>query len=151
MSYKSALCGYFYGDAFDYITLISSSQKQVFKFLFKDGKIYKEDLEHECDKSTFEAAIKGICNEYANKILEHQDELNEYEKIYASQKNFEKFIKRHHFLKYEIRKFQNSISHFYEALAICQSEQQGLKKELKNSIHEASVFKTIANEYAYRV
>ena len=67
------------------------------------------------------------------------------------QKNFEKFIKRHHFLKYEIRKFQNSISHFYEALAICQSEQQGLKKELKNSIHEASVFKTIANEYAYRV
>ena len=69
MSYKSALCGYFYGDAFDYITLISSSQKQVFKFLFKDGKIYKEDLEHECDKSAFEAAIKGICNEYANKIL----------------------------------------------------------------------------------
>ena len=34
---------------------------------------------------------------------------------------------------------------------ICQSEQQGLKKELKNSIHEASVFKTVANEYAYRV
>ena len=112
MSYKNVVCGYFYGEEFDYITLISPSQKQVFKFLFKDGKIYKEDLEHECDKSTFEAAIKGICNEYTNKILEHQDELNEYEKIYASQKNFEKFIKRHHFLKYEIRKFQNSISHF---------------------------------------
>ena len=151
MSYKNVVCGYFYGDAFDYITLISPSQKQVFKFLFKDGKIYKEDFDHECDKDMFEAALKGLCNEFANKILEHQDELNEYEKIYASQKNFEKFIKRHHFLKYEIRKFQNSISHFYEALAICQSEQQGLKKELKNSIHEASVFKTIANEYACRV
>ena len=72
MSYKNVVCGYFYGEEFDYITLISSSQKQVFKFLFKDGKIYKEDLEHECDKSTFGAAIKGICNEYTNKILNQQ-------------------------------------------------------------------------------
>ncbi len=151
MSYKSSVCGYFYGDEYDYILLVSFTQKQSYKFLFKNGKIYKEDLDHECDKNEFESALKKLCNEYANKILEHQEELNEYEKIYASRKNFNQFIKRHHFLKYEIRKFQNKISHFYETLSICQSEQQNLKKELKNSTHEANVFRTMANEYACRI
>ena len=60
-------------------------------------------------------------------------------------------MKRHSVLKYEIRKFQNKISHFYEALLICGNEQPALKKRLKNYAYEAGVFKGVMSEYAVRI
>mgnify|MGYP000011775486 FL=1 len=145
---KSDISGYFYTDSYDYIYLVTDGSEQNYKFIFKNEKIYDGDENKECDSSEFIGVIKKITSEFRNKILEHQAELETYEKIYTNRKDYTKFIKKHSILKYEIRKFQNKISHFYEALVICQTEQPALKKQLKNYTYEAGLFKNVVTEYA---
>ncbi|MGP1359396.1 CorA family divalent cation transporter [Campylobacter sp.] len=143
------LSGYFYGDGFDYIILNFGADSQ--KFLFKNGQIFKEELNSACDKNEFLETIKKMLDHFLNKILEHESELESYEKIYTGSVKVANFAKRHHILRYEIRKFESMISRIYEALQICAAEQNELKKELKNSIHKCGVLKNMISEYSARV
>ena len=143
------LSGYFYGDGFDYIVLNFGTNSK--KFLFKDTKIFQDDLSFPCDKNEFLETIKKMLDHFLNKILEHESELESYEKIYTGSIKVANFAKRHHILRYEIRKFESRISRIYEALQICAAEQNELKKELKNSIHKCGVLKNMISEYSARV
>ena len=143
------LSGYFYGDGFDYIVLNSGAEPQ--KFLFKDGQIFKEDLSSPCDKNEFLEAVKKLLDHFLNKILEHESELENYEQIYTGSAKVANFAKRHHVLRYEIRKFESRVSRIYGALQICAAEQNELKKELKNSVHKCGVLKSMMEGYSLRV
>ena len=134
------ISGYFYGEECEYVYLVTDGSEQNYKFIFKDDKIYAQDGS-ESGTEEFIRVVKKITSEFRAKIAEHSAQLESYEK----------FIKKHAILKYEIRKFQNKISHFYEALAICQNERPGLKKQLKNYVYEAGVLKNAACENAARI
>ena len=144
------ISGYFYGEECEYVYLVTDGSEQNYKFIFKDDKIYAQDGS-ESSTEEFIRVVKKITSEFRAKIAEHSAQLESYEKIYAGKRDFTKFIKKHAILKYEIRKFQNKISHFYEALAICQNERPGLKKQLKNYVYEAGVLKNAACENAARI
>ena len=146
---SASLSGYFYGEEFDYIVLNFGASLQ--KFLFKDGQIFKEELNSPCEKNEFLETIKKLLDHFLNKILEHESELENYEQIYTGSAKVTNFAKRHHVLRYEIRKFESRISRIYEALQICAAEQNELKKELKNSIHKCGVLKSMISEYSLRV
>ena len=146
---SASLSGYFYGDGFDYIVLNSGADSQ--KFLFKDGQIFKEDLSSPCDKNEFLEAVKKLLDHFLNKILEHESELENYEQIYTGSAKVANFAKRHHVLRYEIRKFESRVSRIYGALQICAAEQNELKKELKNSVHKCGVLKSMMEGYSLRV
>ena len=146
---SASLSGYFYGDGFDYIVLNSGAEPQ--KFLFKDGQIFKEDLSSPCDKNEFLEAVKKLLDHFLNKILEHESELENYEQIYTGSAKVANFAKRHHVLRYEIRKFESRVSRIYGALQICAAEQNELKKELKNSVHKCGVLKSMMEGYSLRV
>ena len=146
---NASLSGYFYGEEFDYIVLNSGANSQ--KFLFKDGQIFKEDLSSPCDKNEFLEAVKKLLDNFLNKILEHESKLENYEQIYTGSAKVANLAKRHHVFRYEIRKFESRISRIYEALQICATEQNELKKELKNSVHKCGVLKSMIEEYSLRV
>ena len=144
------ISGYFYGEEREYVYLVTDGSEQNYKFIFKDDKIYAQDG-NQSGADEFIRVVKKITSEFRAKIAEHSAQLESYEKIYAGKRDFTKFIKKHAILKYEIRKFQNKISHFYEALAICQNERPELKKQLKNYVYEAGVLKNAACENAARI
>ena len=146
---SASLSGYFYGEEFDYIILNFGANSQ--KFLFKNGQIFKEELNSPCDKNEFLETIKKLLDHFLNKILEHESELENYEQIYTGSAKVANFVKKYHVLRYEIRKFESRISRIYEALQICAAEQNELKKELKNSIHKCGVLKSMISEYSLRV
>ena len=142
---SASLSGYFYGEEFDYIILNFGANSQ--KFLFKNGQIFKEELNSPCDKNEFLETIKKLLDNFLNKILEHESELENYEQIYTGSAKVANFVKKYHVLRYEIRKFESRISRIYEALQICAAEQN----ELKNSIHKCGVLKSMISEYSLRV
>ncbi|WP_249318030.1 magnesium transporter CorA family protein [Campylobacter sp. RM9328] len=145
-----SISGYFYTDMYEYLYLVTDDSVKSYKFIFKEGKIYTDDGITQINANDFIAVIKKITSEFRNKILEHSAQLESYEKIYTNHRYFSNFIKKHPVLKYEIHKFQNKISHFYEALAICQNEQPALKKLLQNYTYEANIFKNVVNENAVK-
>ena len=153
---KRGVSGYYYAEEREYAYFVTDApREQNYRFIFDSGTIYSQDdasgkvrLSSEAE---FFAVVKKILAQYRDKILEHSAELENYEKIYTRRGDFSKFMKRHSVLKYEIRKFQNKISHFYEALLICANEQPVLKKRLKNYAYEAGVFKGVMSEYAVRI
>ena len=153
---KRSVSGYYYAEDREYVYFVTDApREQNYRFIFDAGAIYsQDDADGEVRLSSeaeFFAIVKKILAQYRDKILEHSAELENYEKIYTRRGDFSKFMKRHSILKYEIRKFQNKISHFYEALLICANEQPALKKRLKNYAYEAGVFKGVMSEYAVRI
>ena len=152
---KRSVSGYYYAEDREYVYLVTDApREQNYRFIFDAGAIYLQEGAAEVRLSSeteFFAIVKKILAQYRDKILEHSAELENYEKIYTRRGDFSKFMKRHSVLKYEIRKFQNKISHFYEALLICGNEQPALKKRLKNYAYEAGVFKGVMSEYAVRI
>ena len=152
---KRSVSGYYYAEDREYVYFVTDApREQNYRFIFDAGAIYLQEGAAEVRLSSeveFFAVVKKILAQYRDKILEHSAELENYEKIYTRRGDFSKFMKRHSVLKYEIRKFQNKISHFYEALLICGNEQTALKKRLKNYAYEAGVFKGVMSEYAVRI
>lgn len=152
---KRSVSGYYYAEDREYVYLVTDApREQNYRFIFDAGAIYLQEGAAEprlSSEAEFFAIVKKILAQYRDKILEHSAELENYEKIYTRRGDFSKFMKRHSVLKYEIRKFQNKISHFYEALLICGNEQPALKKRLKNYAYEAGVFKGVMSEYAVRI
>lgn len=152
---KRSVSGYYYAEDREYVYFVTDApREQNYRFIFDAGAIYLQEGVAEVRLSSeveFFAVVKKILAQYRDKILEHSAELENYEKIYTRRGDFSKFMKRHSVLKYEIRKFQNKISHFYEALLICANEQPALKKQLKNYAYEAGVFKGVMSEYAVRI
>lgn len=152
---KRSVSGYYYAEDREYVYFVTDApREQNYRFIFDAGAIYLQEGVAEVRLSSeveFFAVVKKILAQYRDKILEHSAELENYEKIYTRRGDFSKFMKRHSVLKYEIRKFQNKISHFYEALLICANEQLALKKQLKNYAYEAGVFKGVMSEYAVRI
>lgn len=152
---KRSVSGYYYAEDREYVYFVTDApREQNYRFIFDAGAIYLQEGTAEVRLSSeaeFFAVVKKILAQYRDKILEHSAELENYEKIYTRHGDFSKFMKRHSVLKYEIRKFQNKISHFYEALLICANEQPALKKQLKNYAYEAGVFKGVMSEYAVRI
>lgn len=152
---KRSVSGYYYAEDREYVYFVTDAlREQNYRFIFDAGAIYLQEGAAEVRLSSeaeFFAIVKKILAQYRDKILEHSAELENYEKIYTRRGDFSKFMKRHSVLKYEIRKFQNKISHFYEALLICGNEQPALKKRLKNYAYEAGVFKGVMSEYAVRI
>ena len=152
---KRSVSGYYYAEDREYVYFVTDApREQNYRFIFDAGAIYLQEDAAESRLSSeteFFAVVKKILAQYRDKILEHSAELEKYEKIYTRRGDFSKFMKRHSALKYEIRKFQNKISHFYEALLICGNEQPSLKKQLKNYAYEAGVFKGVMSEYAVRI
>ena len=55
---SASLSGYFYGEEFDYIVLNFGASSQ--KFLFKNGQIFKEELNSPCEKNEFLETIKKV-------------------------------------------------------------------------------------------
>ena len=152
---KRSVSGYYYAEDREYVYFVTDApREQNYRFIFDAGAIYLQEGAAEVRLSSeeeFFTVVKKILAQYRDKILEHSAELENYEKIYTRRGDFSKFMKRHSVLKYEIRKFQNKISHFYEALLICGNEQPALKKRLKNYAYEAGVFKGVMSEYAVRI
>ena len=152
---KRSVSGYYYAEDREYVYFVTDApREQNYRFIFDAGAIYLQEGATEprlSSEAEFFAVVKKILAQYRDKILEHSAELENYEKIYTRRGDFSKFMKRHSILKYEIRKFQNKISHFYEALLICGNEQPALKKRLKNYAYEAGVFKGVMSEYAVRI
>ena len=152
---KRSVSGYYYAEDREYVYFVTDAlREQNYRFIFDAGAIYLQEDAAEVRPSSeaeFFAIVKKILAQYRDKILEHSAELENYEKIYTRRGDFSKFMKKHSILKYEIRKFQNKISHFYEALLICANEQAALKKRLKNYAYEAGVFKGVMGEYAVRI
>lgn len=152
---KRSVSGYYYAEDREYVYFVTDApREQNYRFIFDAGAIYLQEGAAEVRLSSeaeFFAVVKKILAQYRDKILEHSAELENYEKIYTRRGDFSKFMKKHSILKYEIRKFQNKISHFYEALLICGNEQTALKKRLKNYAYEAGVFKGVMGEYAVRI
>lgn len=152
---KRSVSGYYYAEDREYVYFVTDApREQNYRFIFDAGAIYLQEGAAEprlSSEAEFFAVVKKILAQYRDKILEHSAELENYEKIYTRRGDFSKFMKKHSILKYEIRKFQNKISHFYEALLICGNEQTALKKRLKNYAYEAGVFKGIMSEYAVRI
>jgi len=152
---KRSVSGYYYAEDREYVYLVTDApREQNYRFIFDAGAIYLQEGAAEprlSSEAEFFAVVKKILAQYRDKILEHSAELENYEKIYTRRGDFSKFMKKHSILKYEIRKFQNKISHFYEALLICGNEQTALKKRLKNYAYEAGVFKGVMSEYAVRI
>ena len=152
---KRSVSGYYYAEDREYVYFVTDApREQNYRFIFDADAIYLQEGAAEVRLSSeteFFAIVKKILAQYRDKILEHSAELENYEKIYTRRGDFSKFMKRHSILKYEIRKFQNKISHFYEALAICQNERPELKKQLKNYVYEAGVLKNAACENAARI
>ena len=152
---KRSVSGYYYAEDREYVYFVTDApREQNYRFIFDAGAIYLQEGAAEprlSSEAEFFAIVKKILAQYRDKILEHSAELENYEKIYTRRGDFSKFMKRHSVLKYEIRKFQNKISHFYEALLICGNEQPALKKRLKNYAYEAGVFKGVMSEYAVRI
>ncbi|WP_297942959.1 CorA family divalent cation transporter [uncultured Campylobacter sp.] len=152
---KRSVSGYYYAEDREYVYFVTDApREQNYRFIFDADAIYLQEGAAEVRLSSeaeFFAVVKKILAQYRDKILEHSAELENYEKIYTRRGDFSKFMKRHSILKYEIRKFQNKISHFYEALLICANEQPALKKQLKNYAYEAGVFKGVMSEYAVRI
>ena len=152
---KRSVSGYYYAEDREYVYFVTDAlREQNYRFIFDAGAIYLQEGAAEprlSSEAEFFAVVKKILAQYRDKILEHSAELENYEKIYTRRGDFSKFMKRHSILKYEIRKFQNKISHFYEALLICGNEQPALKKRLKNYAYEAGVFKGVMSEYAVRI
>ena len=152
---KRSVSGYYYAEDREYVYFVTDApREQNYRFIFDAGAIYLQEGAAEVRLSSeteFFVVVKKILAHYRDKILEHSAELENYEKIYTRRGDFSKFMKRHSALKYEIRKFQNKISHFYEALLICANEQPVLKKRLKNYAYEAGVFKGVMSEYAVRI
>lgn len=152
---KRSVSGYYYAEDREYVYFVTDApREQNYRFIFDAGAIYLQEGAAEVRLSSeeeFFAVVKKILAQYRDKILEHSAELENYEKIYTRRGDFSKFMKKHSILKYEIRKFQNKISHFYEALLICANEQPALKKRLKNYAYEAGVFKGVMSEYAVRI
>ena len=152
---KRSVSGYYYAEDREYVYFVTDApREQNYRFIFDAGAIYLQEGAAEprlSSETEFFAVVKKILAQYRDKILEHSAELENYEKIYTRRGDFSKFMKRHSVLKYEIRKFQNKISHFYEALLICANEQPALKKQLKNYAYEAGVFKGVMSEYAVRI
>ena len=152
---KRSVSGYYYAEDREYVYFVTDApREQNYRFIFDAGAIYLQEGATEVRLSSeaeFFAVVKKILAQYRDKILEHSAELENYEKIYTRRGDFSKFMKKHSILKYEIRKFQNKISHFYEALLICGNEQPALKKRLKNYAYEAGVFKGVMSEYAVRI
>ena len=152
---KRSVSGYYYAEDREYVYFVTDApREQNYRFIFDAGAIYLQEGAAEprlSSEAEFFAVVKKILAQYRDKILEHSAELENYEKIYTRRGDFSKFMKRHSVLKYEIRKFQNKISHFYEALLICGNEQPALKKRLKNYAYEAGVFKGVMSEYAVRI
>lgn len=152
---KRSVSGYYYAEDREYVYFVTNApREQNYRFIFDAGVIYLQEGAAEVRLSSeeeFFAVVKKILAQYRDKILEHSAELENYEKIYTRRGDFSKFMKKHSILKYEIRKFQNKISHFYEALLICANEQAALKKRLKNYAYEAGVFKGVMSEYAVRI
>nr|WP_314119857.1 CorA family divalent cation transporter [uncultured Campylobacter sp.] len=152
---KRSVSGYYYAEDREYVYFVTDApREQNYRFIFDAGAIYLQEGAAEprlSSEEEFFAVVKKILAQYRDKILEHSAELENYEKIYTRRGDFSKFMKKHSVLKYEIRKFQNKISHFYEALLICGNEQPALKKRLKNYAYEAGVFKGVMSEYAVRI
>ena len=152
---KRSVSGYYYAEDREYVYFVTDApREQNYRFIFDAGAIYLQEGAAEVRLSSeaeFFAVVTKILAQYRDKILEHSAELENYEKIYTRRGDFSKFMKKHSILKYEIRKFQNKISHFYEALLICGNEQTVLKKRLKNYAYEAGVFKGVMSEYAVRI
>lgn len=152
---KRSVSGYYYAEDREYVYFVTDApREQNYRFIFDAGAIYLQEGAAEprlSSEAEFFAVVKKILAQYRDKILEHSAELENYEKIYTRRGDFSKFMKKHSILKYEIRKFQNKISHFYEALLICANEQTALKKRLKNYAYEAGVFKGVMSEYAVRI
>ena len=152
---KRSVSGYYYAEDREYVYFVTDApREQNYRFIFNASAIYVQEGAAEVRLSSeaeFFAVVKKILAQYRDKILEHSAELENYEKIYTRRGDFSKFMKKHSILKYEIRKFQNKISHFYEALLICGNEQPALKKRLKNYAYEAGVFKGVMSEYAVRI
>ncbi len=152
---KRSVSGYYYAEDREYVYFVTDApREQNYRFIFDASAIYLQEGAAEVRLSSeeeFFTVVKKILAQYRDKILEHSAELENYEKIYTRRGDFSKFMKRHSILKYEIRKFQNKISHFYEALLICANEQPALKKRLKNYAYEAGVFKGVMSEYAVRI
>jgi len=152
---KRSVSGYYYAEDREYVYFVTDApREQNYRFIFDADAIYLQEGAAEVRLSSeaeFLAVVKKILAQYRDKILEHSAELENYEKIYTRRGDFSKFMKKHSILKYEIRKFQNKISHFYEALLICANEQAALKKRLKNYAYEAGVFKGVMSEYAVRI
>ena len=152
---KRSVSGYYYAEDREYVYFVTDApREQNYRFIFDAGAIYLQEGAAEprlSSEAEFFAVVKKILAQYRDKILEHSAELENYEKIYTRRGDFSKFMKKHSILKYEIRKFQNKISHFYEALLICGNEQTALKKRLKNYAYEAGVFKGVMSEYAVRI
>ena len=152
---KRSVSGYYYAEDREYVYFVTDApREQNYRFIFDAGAIYLQEGAAEprlSSEAEFFAVVKKILAQYRDKILEHSAELENYEKIYTRRGDFSKFMKRHSVLKYEIRKFQNKISHFYAALLICANEQPALKKQLKNYAYEAGVFKGVMSEYAVRI
>lgn len=152
---KRSVSGYYYAEDREYVYFVTDApREQNYRFIFDAGAIYLQEGAAEVRLSSeaeFFAVVKKILAQYRDKILEHSAELENYEKIYTRRGDFSKFMKKHSILKYEIRKFQNKILHFYEALLICGNEQPALKKRLKNYAYEAGVFKGVMGEYAVRI
>nr|WP_314381196.1 CorA family divalent cation transporter [uncultured Campylobacter sp.] len=152
---KRSVSGYYYAEDREYVYFVTDApREQNYRFIFDAGAIYLQEGAAEprlSSEAEFFAVVKKILAQYRDKILEHSAELENYEKIYTRRGDFSKFMKRHSVLKYEIRKFQNKILHFYEALLICGNEQTALKKRLKNYAYEAGVFKGVMSEYAVRI
>ena len=152
---KRSVSGYYYAEDREYVYFVTDApREQNYRFIFDASAIYLQEGAAEVRLSSeeeFFTVVKKILAQYRDKILEHSAELENYEKIYTRRGDFSKFMKRHSILKYEIRKFQNKISHFYEALLICGNEQPALKKRLKNYAYEAGVFKGVMSEYAVRI
>lgn len=152
---KRSVSGYYYAEDREYVYFVTDApREQNYRFIFDASAIYLQEGAAEVRLSSeeeFFTVVKKILAQYRDKILEHSAELENYEKIYTRRGDFSKFMKKHSILKYEIRKFQNKISHFYEALLICGNEQTALKKRLKNYAYEAGVFKGVMSEYAVRI
>ena len=152
---KRSVSGYYYAEDREYVYFVTDApREQNYRFIFDAGAIYLQEGAAEprlSSEAEFFAVVKKILAQYRDKILEHSAELENYEKIYTRRGDFSKFMKKHSILKYEIRKFQNKISHFYEALIICGNERTALKKRLKNYAYEAGVFKGVMSEYAVRI
>ena len=152
---KRSVSGYYYAEDREYVYFVTDApREQNYRFIFDADAIYLQEGATEprlSSETEFFAVVKKILAQYRDKILEHSAELENYEKIYTRRGDFSKFMKKHSVLKYEIRKFQNKISHFYEALLICANEQPALKKRLKNYAYEAGVFKGVMSEYAVRI
>jgi len=152
---KRSVSGYYYAEDREYVYFVTDApREQNYRFIFDASAIYLQEGAAEprlSSEEEFFAVVKKILAQYRDKILEHSAELENYEKIYTRRGDFSKFMKKHSILKYEIRKFQNKILHFYEALLICGNEQTALKKRLKNYAYEAGVFKGVMSEYAVRI